>query len=819
MKHLMRFSILLAVALLTFHTGNAKNQWTVGSKTFDVDTIVYPHQVGPGTTFAKYNLPDMPLLVSVLTMDLKNKYVDFETCNGGDRGVCEETPVSMYNRKNKPGHEVIGATNGDFYFYTAAIENGIPRSGQFSLDQCVTNPVGRACFVLTDERKPYIDRVDFAGKLSTPDTTVRLHTVNMQRLEWEDIGGNQLTLYTNAYGTQTEACAAGMKAIISPVGEPFSWTANKEVKAVIDTVFDGTGVSQIPEGKATLWGQGTCATFVQNLKKGTPITIYLGTNLRNQPGLLKNFKELMGGSDNIIMRNGIYEDEWADRHPRTCIGFNADSTKVYFVVIDGRNSKSVGVSMEEAAGVFRGLGAANAVNLDGGGSSCMVVNGDVVNTPSDGAVRAVGNGCLLVSNAPVDDAIGMLGFEPRTYNVSILSKLRPAIWGYNKYGVLKTQNLEGVTFTCDPTVGTISSDGYFIAADVSATGNLTAHYGDLSVSQPITVFQAEKSLRLDSVVIDKTHPYGIEVYGVSGLTKDLIDASVFNWASASSDVCTVSDQGTISAVNSGDASVTGTGHGFNGTIKVKVQNPESTVMPLDKNLDVATWKIAQSGGSGLATVASENGIKLTYTGASSRSPYIKIAKSMAMWGLPDTLRLRINPGDATISKIIIATTANNGTLVTSTFTPTLTANAINTIGMPTSSWCDATDFACYPLRFDYIYFTMGKSTTGTNYTIDIPGIELVYNGASGVKKVTTDKSSQIKVFPNPVGEGETVTVTSISEKAAIDVYNSVGQLVKKAGSTSQNGTMTFSTDGLAQGIYLVKISDGTAQKIVKLIRR
>jgi hypothetical protein len=114
---------------------------------------------------------------------------------------------------------------------------------------------------------------------------------------------------------------------------------------------------------------------------------------------------------------------------------------------------------------------------------------------------------------------------------------------------------------------------------------------------------------------------------------------------------------------------------------------------------------------------------------------------------------------------------------------------------------------------------MGKSTTGTNYTIDIPGIELVYNGASGVKKVTTDKSSQIKVFPNPVGEGETVTVTSVSEKAAIDVYNSVGQLVKKAGSTSQNGTMTFSTDGLAQGIYLVKISDGTAQKVVKLIRR
>ena len=48
--------------------------------------------------------------------------------------------------------------------------------------------------------------------------------------------------------------------------------------------------------------------------------------------------------------------------------------------------------------MLKALGVYNAVNLDGGGSSCMVVGSKVVNTPSDGNVRAVGNGLLVVEN-------------------------------------------------------------------------------------------------------------------------------------------------------------------------------------------------------------------------------------------------------------------------------------------------------------------------------------------------------------------------------------------------------------------------------------
>ena len=481
-----------AVALSVMQPAFAKTQWTIKEKAYDVDTLVYPHQVGPGVTFAKYNLPDMPLLVSVMEMDLTNKYIDFETCLGGDKGVAQENPLSMATRNDRPGHEVVGATNGDFYFYQNTLENGIPRSGQFRRDECVTNPVGRACFVLSDDRKPYIDRVDFAGTINLGDTTVRLHTVNMQRLEWEDTEGNQINLYTNSYGSATENCSGGAKVVIAPKSTPFKWYANSPETCVVEQIIaDGSGVTAIPDGKAVLWAQGSCMSTLTSMKVGDEITINLGVNLQSQPGLLKNFRELMGGSDNIIMQNGNLVDEWDERHPRTCIGVNADSTKVYLVVIDGRSTSSTGVTLGEAVGVFRGLGAAHAINLDGGGSSCMVVNGEVVNTPSDGSLRAVGNGCLLISNAPADDAIGQIAFEPRCYNISISAKMKPVVWGYNQYGVLKTKDLQNVTYSCDPQLGSINADGYFVASPTATAGNIYADYNGVKCTQRIVVYNAQ----------------------------------------------------------------------------------------------------------------------------------------------------------------------------------------------------------------------------------------------------------------------------------------------------------------------------------------
>ena len=85
------------------------------------------------------------------------------------------------------------------------------------------------------------------------------------------------------------------------------------------------------------------------------------------------------------------------RHPRSAIGFSRDSSRVYLLTVDGRAENSVGTTLIELAALLRKLGAWEAMNFDGGGSTTMVVGGKVVNAPSDAeGERAVGNALMVL---------------------------------------------------------------------------------------------------------------------------------------------------------------------------------------------------------------------------------------------------------------------------------------------------------------------------------------------------------------------------------------------------------------------------------------
>lgn len=81
------------------------------------------------------------------------------------------------------------------------------------------------------------------------------------------------------------------------------------------------------------------------------------------------------------------------RNPRTFVGRAADG-KVSIVVIDGRQPSSVGASLRETAQVALALGLPDALNLDGGGSTAMVVNGALASSPSGGKEREVGDALI-----------------------------------------------------------------------------------------------------------------------------------------------------------------------------------------------------------------------------------------------------------------------------------------------------------------------------------------------------------------------------------------------------------------------------------------
>lgn len=88
----------------------------------------------------------------------------------------------------------------------------------------------------------------------------------------------------------------------------------------------------------------------------------------------------------------------AARHPRTAVGYDLDSGRVWLVVVDGRQPPhSAGMTLPELAELFEALGAEEALNLDGGGSTTLVLGHEPVNRPSDAAgERPVVNGLALV---------------------------------------------------------------------------------------------------------------------------------------------------------------------------------------------------------------------------------------------------------------------------------------------------------------------------------------------------------------------------------------------------------------------------------------
>ncbi|MFH1762714.1 MAG: phosphodiester glycosidase family protein [Gemmatimonadota bacterium] len=102
----------------------------------------------------------------------------------------------------------------------------------------------------------------------------------------------------------------------------------------------------------------------------------------------------------------------AERHPRTAVGFDLDEKVLWVLVVDGRQPDySAGMTLPELAALMEALGVEEAINLDGGGSSVMVVDGITVSRPSDAegerpVVNALGIRrdpafCRSRSNGPV----------------------------------------------------------------------------------------------------------------------------------------------------------------------------------------------------------------------------------------------------------------------------------------------------------------------------------------------------------------------------------------------------------------------------------
>jgi uncharacterized protein YigE (DUF2233 family) len=135
------------------------------------------------------------------------------------------------------------------------------------------------------------------------------------------------------------------------------------------------------------------STVVNNFKDSFP---YLSSNkIASSNNLYKWKMQTAVGGGPVLLKNGSIQitnkeeikfsskTGLTDKHPRTAMGYTNDG-KLIMLVIQGRfPAKAEGATLVQEAQIFKDLGCVEALNLDGGGSSCLLINGKQTITPSD----------------------------------------------------------------------------------------------------------------------------------------------------------------------------------------------------------------------------------------------------------------------------------------------------------------------------------------------------------------------------------------------------------------------------------------------------
>ena len=211
-----------------------------------------------------------------------------------------------------------------------------------------------------------------------------------------------------------------------------------------------------------------------------------------------------------------------------------------------------------------------------------------------------------------------------------------------------------------------------------------------------------------------------------------ISPTALSWSSDNSDIASISADGLLKGISDGVAVVSGKVGNFVGNLNVKVEVPTGEFMPVYRDFPTDAT-IKQVGGTDIKISEFEKGFKLNYTGKSGRGQYIEISKTYPIWSLPEKLRIRINPGDAKISKIT-ATAKNALGVIESVWTATelsVPNNEETEYYFNVKDWCDPTDIAVYPITLEKLRFAMSGSVAGKAYEISVPKFEAIYSQQAG----------------------------------------------------------------------------------------
>ncbi|WP_189057599.1 phosphodiester glycosidase family protein [Longimycelium tulufanense] len=365
----------------------------VGAAVFDegLETAHAESPVAPGLTLREFDRFDARGWIrgDVLMVDLDQPALTTRYLNPGV--VADRKPLSQ--QAAEAG--VVAGVNGDFFDILAtSAPEGIGVSAGRILHGARS---GHNTVVAFDARRRVgrLAEAFLEGTITLPDNEkIAVSNLNSPRVAENGVG-----IYTPLWGS------ASRRTVVVGAG---AVTEVEVHSGKVEAVRDGPRDGPVPFGSVLLLARDAVAGYLSELRHGDSVDVRYRLRARN------DIDVALGGMQVLVRDGEVNQLDDTAMHPRTAVGFSADGSRMFMVTVDGRQRDSRGMTLLELARLMRSLGAVNALNLDGGGSSTLLARrtgesaAAVRNAPSEGEERPVPNGL------GVDTALGsgkLLGFR------------------------------------------------------------------------------------------------------------------------------------------------------------------------------------------------------------------------------------------------------------------------------------------------------------------------------------------------------------------------------------------------------------------------
>ncbi len=376
-------------------------EWAEPERFFEGE-MVQRRELAPGVTWiaASGTKEGRAIRSQILAIDLREPSLELRTLLGARQANAGTGQFFLRSQVSQLHHDTgaLAAINATFFDIKATQSpTGLVMSGGMVIRE--PSP-GRPSFLYHPGGKATLATPDWKAQVRVGERRRPLAAVNRPVLS-----GDEVVLYVAPW-QRTQGIGSGhlegemLTEIVVEKSGFFPATGAGEQSRLLGRIREirrDQPSTKLKEDEFLLAAPKKAAPFFRDAKVGDEVEVQW--ELLNAPGEWREWTEILSAGP-ILFQNGEWMPKegknWLIRHPRTAIGIDKTGERLLLVVVDGRSDASAGMGFNTLAQYLHHLGAHQALNLDGGGSSAMSATVDgkarTLNQPSDKTERYVPTG-------------------------------------------------------------------------------------------------------------------------------------------------------------------------------------------------------------------------------------------------------------------------------------------------------------------------------------------------------------------------------------------------------------------------------------------